>query len=90
MRTFENLVAQQNFEILYPNRYVLLNNVQLNMITQNSPLHNLLTLFQDLTQKYIAKSVLMVAPHANFFIEFLQMGKTANYTNTTVIIITIM
>ena len=30
----------------------------------------------------------MVAPDAIIFIEFLQMVKTANYINTTVIIIT--
>ena len=52
-------------------RYVLLNNVQLNMITQNASLHNLLIKFQDITHKYIAKSVLMVVPHAIIFIEFL-------------------
>ena len=32
----------------------------------------------------------MVALHAIIFIEFLQMVKSANYTNTTVLIITIM
>ena len=46
----------------------MINNVQFNMITQNSSLHNLLTGFQDITHKYIAKSVLMVAPHAIIFL----------------------
>ena len=59
-------------------RYVLLNNVQLNVITQNIMI----------TQIY---SVLMVAHYAVIFIEFLLMVKTANYINTTVtIIITII
>ena len=42
------------------------------------------------TQIYIAKSVLMVAPHAIIFIEFLQMVKIPNNINRTVIIITVM
>ena len=70
---------------------MLLNTVQLNMTTQNILLHNLSTSFQDITHN-IAKSVLMVAPPAIIFIEFLQIVKIANYINnvTTVIIITIM
>ena len=60
------------------------------MRTQNSLYHNLLTSFQDITHKYIEKSVLMVAPPTIIFIEFLQKVKIANYINTAEIIITIM
>ena len=38
----------------------------------------------------MAKSVIIVAPHAVIFLEFLLMVKIANDINTTVIIITIM
>ena len=60
------------------------------MITQNSSLHSLSTKFRDITHKYIAKSVPMVAPHAIILIEFLQIIKIANYANTTIIIKTII